>query len=161
VTASDDTHRAIRPLGVAVVLAGALLVLASFRLLDWYDIPEQATDATRSVTFGSLKTSADQLHGASVTGAYFDWLGWVLLIALIVVGVGANVRSRLADPLRALGFVLGLLGAASTFFALTRYFSATNSDHNIFYNSSWGLWAALTGFVIGGIGAVIGPGRAG
>ena len=159
-TGTDD-GRPVRVVGVALVLAGALLALASFRLLDWYDIPDRATDATRSVTFSALKTSADQLHGAGVAGAYFDWLGWVLLIALIVVGVGANVRSRLADPLRIIGFMLGLLGAASTFFALTRYFSATSSDHNIFYNSSWGLWAALTGFVIGGIGAVIGPGRAG
>src|SRR4051794_16793179 len=86
VTASDDAQRAIRPIGVVVVLVGALLVLGSFRLLDWYDIPNQGADATRSVTFSSLKTSADQLRGAGVAGAYFDWLGWVLLIALIVVG---------------------------------------------------------------------------
>jgi hypothetical protein len=159
VTASDDAQRGIRPLGVGVVLAGAVIVLASFRFLDWYDIPGQATDTTHSVTFSSLENSADQLSGATVTGTYFDWLGWLLLIALIVVGVGANVRSNFADPLRASGFVLGLLGAATTYLAMARYFSATGSDHNVFYNSSWGLWAALSGFVVGGVGAAIGPGR--
>jgi len=100
---------------------------------------------------------------ASVLALFWDPLRvspFAILLALIAVGVAANVRTRFTDPLRAGGFALGLLGAASTFFALARYFNATSSDHNIFYNASWGLWMALAGFVIGGVGAVIGPGRA-
>ena len=157
-TESGDA-RAVRVLGVALVLAGALLALAAFRLLDWYDISGHAADSAGSVTFSSLKTSADQLGGAGVAIAYFDWLAWVLLIGLILVGVAANVRTRLTDPLRVAGFLIGLIGAAATYYALAQHFNATGSAHNVFYNSTWGVWAALVGFALGGVGAVLGPGR--
>jgi hypothetical protein len=155
-----DGGRTVRARGVVLVLAGALLTLASYRLFDWYDVPGQAADSTRSVTFSALGTSADQLTDAAFATAYFDWLAWVLLIALILIGVAANVRSGLTDPLRVAGFIVGLGGAASTYFALTTYFDSAGSAHNVFDNSSWGLWAALAGFLLGGVGAALGPGRA-
>ena len=158
-TGTDD-GRPVRVVGVVLVLAGALLVLASFRLLDWYDVPGQATDSTRSVTFSALKTSADQLTDSGLATAYFDWLAWVLLVALILVGVAATARTRLADPLRVAGFLVGLLGAASTYFALTSYFDAARSEHDILDNSSWGLWSVLLGFLLAGVGAALGPGPA-
>lgn len=159
-TGTDDARHAIGTLGVGLVLAGALLTLASFRLLDWYDTSGHGADSAGTVTFDKLKASADQLGGAGVSAAYFDWLAWVVLLALTVVGAAANVRTRLTDPLRVAGFALGVIGVASTYYALAQRFSATGSGHNVFFNATWGVWAALAGFALGAVGAVLGPRRA-
>jgi hypothetical protein len=154
---TDERRRTIRVLGVAVVLVGALLVLAAFRFLDWYDVPARTADSAGNVTFGKLRASTDQLTGTGLAGAYFDWLAWVLLIALIITGVAANLATPISDPLRVAGFVLGLLGAIATYYALHQHFRATASHHGVFYNSTWGLWAAIGGFLLAAAGAVLGP----
>lgn len=156
---ADGTQRSFGVPGAVLVLLGAALALLSFRTLDWYDVPAQAADSAGKVTFGTLRTSAGQLNDAGVAAAYFDWLAWVLLFALIIVGVAANLPTPLADPLRVTGFVVGLLGVASTYFALAQHFDATGSEHTIFHNASWGVWAALVGFFLGAVGAVFGPRR--
>jgi hypothetical protein len=157
VTSTKGERRAIGVPGVILVLTGALLVLVAFRFLDWYDVPAHGADSAGDVTFGKLHSSADQLGGASVATAYFDWLAWVLLIALILVGVAANLATPITDALRVGGFLLGLLGAAGTYYALAQHFDATGSTHSVFYNSTWGLWAAFLGFLVGAAGAVLGP----
>jgi hypothetical protein len=50
-------------------------------------------------------------------------------------------------------------GVAGTYYALAEHLDAGGSDHNVFYNSTWGLWAALVGYLLGAAGAVIGPRR--
>jgi hypothetical protein len=160
VTASNGEERATVGLpGVILVIVGAILVLVSFRFLDWYDVSSQGADSAGSITFGKLQSSADQLGGAGVATAYFDWLGWLLLIALILVGVAANLATPLTDALRVAGFLLGLVGVAGTYYALAQHFNATGSEHSVFHNSTWGLWAALLGFLLGAAGAVLGPRR--
>lgn len=155
--------RAVRGLGVALVLTGALLALASFRLLDWYDVRTRGTDSTSTASFSALKNNADQLTGAGAATAYFDWLSWLLLIGLIVVGVAANVRTGLADPLRVAGVMIGVVGVVATYFAVAQLHDAQvaagGERHNPFYNSTWGLWLALFGFLVGSAGSVLGPGR--
>jgi hypothetical protein len=157
VTSAKDGQRIVGVPGVILVLVGAGLVLLSFRFLDWYDVPAHGADSAGDITFGKLHTSADQLGGAGVATAYFDWLAWVVLIALILVGVAANVVSPMTDGLRVGGFLLGMVGAGCTYYALAQHFNATSSDHSVFYNSTWGLWAAFLGFFVGAAGAVIGP----
>jgi hypothetical protein len=157
VTAAKDGQRIVGVPGVALVLLGAGLVLVSFRFLDWYDVPSRGADSAGDITFGKLHSSADQLGGAGVATAYFDWLAWVLLIALILVGAAANVVTPLTDGLRVAGFLLGMVGAACTYYALAQHFNATGSEHSVFYNSTWGLWAAFLGFLVGASGAVLGP----
>ncbi len=159
-TAGNDEERATAGLpGVALVIVGALLVLVSFRFLDWYDVSAHGADSAGSITFGRLQASADQLGNAGVATAYFDWLGWLLLIALILVGVAANLATPVTDALRVAGFLLGVVGVAGTYYALAQHFSATGSEHSVFYHSTWGLWAALIGFLLGAAGAVLGPRR--
>ena len=155
----QQRRRAIGLPGVALVLLGALLVLLSFRFLDWYDVPASA-DSSGDVTFSKLHASAEQLGGAGVATAYFAWLAWVLLLAVIVVGVAANVPSPAADGLRVAGFLVGALGVAGTYYALAQHFDATGSTHDVLHNSTWGLWAALLGFLIAAGGAGLGPRRA-
>ena len=147
--------------GVALVLAGAVLILVSFGFLDWYDVPARGADSVGNATFGHLQSLADQLSGAGSAHAYFGWLGWVLLIALILAGVAANVPFSAADPCRVAGFLLGLAGLVITYLAVTQLHNAQvaagAAKHSVFYNSTWGLWAALVGFALGAVGAVLGP----
>jgi len=150
--------RTIGVTGVVLVLAGAALALLSFRVLHWYDVPS-GHDSSGDVTFGKLHASADQLGGAGLAAAYFGWLAWMLLLAGIVLGVGANLPSGLADPLRVTGFVVGLVGAGGTLLALRQHFHAAGSDHGIFHNASWGIWAALAGYALIAAGAALGPRR--
>ena len=153
--------RAVRVPGVALVLAGAVLVIVSFGFLDWYDVPSQGADSVGDATFGHLRSLADQLDGAGSADAYFGWLGWALLIVLIVAGVTANLPFGPADPFRVAGFLAGLSGVAITYLAVAQLHNAQvaagAAKHSVFYNSTWGLWAALTGFAVGAIGAALGP----
>jgi hypothetical protein len=144
--------------GAALVLLGAVLVLLSFRFLDWYDVPSSA-DSSGNVTFSKLHSSADQLGGAGVATAYFDWLAWVLLLGVIVAGAAANVSTPVVDVLRVTAFLLGVAGAAATYYALAQHFDATGSAHSVLHNSTWGLWAALLGFLLAAAGGALGPRR--
>jgi hypothetical protein len=159
-TAAKEAQRLVGLAGIALVVAGAALVLVAFRFLDWYDAPASA-DSAPKITFDELHSSADQLGGTGLATAYFDWLAWVLLIALVAAGVAANVPGRRADPLRILGFVLGALGVAATFVAIEQLHSAQVSagatHHSVFDNSTWGLWLTLAGFALGAAGAALGP----
>jgi hypothetical protein len=148
---------------VGIVLAGALVALASFRLLDWYDTSARGADSTASSTFSDLRNNADQLSGAGTATAYFDWLAWVLVIALVFVGVGANLPVRPADLLRIVGSVVGVVGVVATYLAVAQLHNAQvaagGEKHSPLYNSTWGLWLALAGFACGAVGAVLGPRR--
>jgi hypothetical protein len=150
-----DARRGIGVPGLLLVLGGAALVLVSFRYLDWYAAPKSA-DSVPRITFSRLHDNGDQV-GAVVAKAYFDWLSWVLLIGVIAVGAVANAPSRIADALRVLGFLFGLVGTAATYYALAQYFDASGSKHNVLYHSTWGLWLALAGYLVAGIGAALGP----
>ncbi|HKC27529.1 MAG TPA: hypothetical protein VKB75_05920 [Jatrophihabitans sp.] len=156
-TARTDRRRLFGLTGVLLVLAGALIVLLAYRYLDWYSVAARGADSAGKVDFGKLRASADQLGGAGVATAYFDWLGWLLVIALIVVGVGANLVNPATDLLRVVGFLVGMVGAGATYYALAQHFNATGSKHSVFYNSTWGLWLTLAGFVFGAVGAALGP----
>jgi hypothetical protein len=164
VSGTDDAQRATRPLGVVVVLGGALLALAAFRLLDWYDTSARGPDSAGTATFSDLHDNADQLSGAGAATAYFDWLAWVLLLTMVCVGVAANLPIPPAEVLRVAGCIVGVLGIAATYFAIAQLHnaqvSAGGERHTAFYNSSWGLWLAFAGFAAGGIGALLGPRRA-
>lgn len=158
---TTTTHRSVRMLGVTLVLGGAVLVLIAFGLLDWYAVPTRhAADATDDITFRALHSSARQLGGTGLATAYFGWLAWLLLIGLILAGVAANLPFGPIDPFRVAGFLCGALGASATYLAVAQLHNAQVAagaeKHSVFYNATWGLWAALIGFVIGAAGAVLG-----
>jgi hypothetical protein len=156
--AGKGDERSVGVPGVVLVLAGSALVLVSYRFLNWYDYPRRA-DSVSQGDFGALRASADQLGGAGIAIAYFDWMSWAILIALILVGVAANLPVAVADGLRVLGFLLGVIGAGSTYYALAQHFNATGSSSSIFNHSTWGLWVVFVGFVLAAIGAGLGPRR--
>jgi hypothetical protein len=162
VDGAKDRGRSIGVPGVVLVLGGAVLVLVGFRFLDWYEQPAGA-DSAGKITFGALHATADQLGGAGAAAAYFDWLAWVVVIALIAAGLCANLPLPAADGLRVAGFLLGLVGVAATYFAIAQLHNAQVTagaqKHSVFYNSTWGLWAAFAGYFVAAVGSGLGPRR--
>jgi hypothetical protein len=157
VVTGTGTQRTVGAPGLFLVVLGGALVFVSIRYLAWYDVPHQAADSSGNITFAALQASSRQLGGAGVALAYFDWAAWALLIAVVAVGALSNAPVRAANGLRVLGFALGFAGALVTFYALLQHFRATGSPHFVLYNSSWGVWAALGGFLLAGVGAALGP----
>ncbi len=144
------------------MLLGALLVLASFRLLDWYGITTTA-DAASDTSFPALRNSVDQFGGARAATIYFDWLSYTVLIVAIIVGVLANLEWRFTELMRIVGFVVGATGVGATYYALLQYSDAQAdagaAQHNPLFNGSWGLAAVLLGFALLALGAFLGPRR--
>jgi hypothetical protein len=159
-TAATGDRRSFGLPGAILAIVGAALVLVAFRFLDWYDVAG-GTDSAGNATFGKLRSTADQLGDAGAARAYFDWLSWVLVIALVVAGIAANLPVPAADGLRVVGFLVGLIGAGATYFAIAQLHNAQVSagaeKHNLLYNSTWGLWTAFAGYLLGAIGAGLGP----
>jgi len=124
--------------------------------------PSESADTLKTAMLNSLagKANADQLS-APIASAYFDWLAWLLLILLIGVGIAANLSVPMTDALRVAGFLLGLLGASATYFAIAQLHDAQVAagaqKHSVFYKSSWGLWAAVIGYLAAAAGAALGP----
>lgn len=147
------------------MLVGATLLVLALRGLLWYsvDSAKGLNVAGTGFTFADLRGNADNLT-APVTGAYFNWLAWLLLVGVTVVGVAANLPTRAADGLRVAGLLIGLLGLVATYYALAQLFNAQRaaggSSHSVWHNSSFGVWAAFAGFALATIGAGIGPRRA-
>lgn len=144
-------------MGIALVLVGAVLVLLSFATLDWYAAPPPGPDVVSgSTTFSALHHNADQLGGAGLASAYFSWLSWLLLIAVITVGAATLVVRKNVDAYRVGGLFLGLVGAATTYYALNQMAGAS-SGGGTFDHASIGVWLTLAGFLLAGAGAAIGP----
>jgi hypothetical protein len=98
--------------------------------------------------------------GTGVNGlskAYFGWLGWVLLAVVGVIALAANLPTPVSPGLRILGLVLGLGGAVVTLFAIK--IGSNDSFSYDLKHGGVGYWVAIAGFVVTGIGAVIGPQR--
>jgi hypothetical protein len=143
---------------MSAVLLGGLAVLLALTVLDWYDY-DGGLNTVPAATFRSLRDAADFPGLPWIVPAYFDWLAWALLIAVIAVGTLANFPVRASDPLRAIGLVLGAAGTAVTYWALQEFRSYGDEGSYAFQAASLGLWFAMGGFLLAGIGAAIGPRR--
>ncbi len=156
--------RRLGVLGMLVVTLGAIMLIMSFTSLDWRQRATGGGDNVGRIDFAALRQNLEHFPAAGRPGpavAYFSWLCWVLLILLIIVGFAANVPTRRANGLRLTGFFLGLVGAAFTYYALTRYAQATHdlfgSGSGALDNADLGIWFALLGYLSAGAGAAIGP----
>ena len=156
--------RAVRPAGIVLTLAGAGLVLASIVALNWYAVENGVDSAGSGFGFHELNHNVEQLGGLPIARAYFTWLAPVLLMAVTMLGVLANVVSPITDWLRFLGFLAGVAGTATTYYAVDQLFHAqrlAGGSGSVWHNSTFGLWGALAGFLLAAAGAFLGPRRAG
>lgn len=150
--------------GIGLMAIGAVALLLSFTRLEWYKTPTATGDSVGQITFSELHHNLshfpDQGRPAASV-AYFGWLAWVLLMALIVVAFAANLPLKRPDGLRVLGFFLGLVGVALTYYTLSRYAQATHdlygTSSGALDNADLGIWCALGGYLLAGVGAALGP----
>ena len=182
----EDT---IGVVGMVIAAIGALLVVLAFTVFKWFrngtaDNPfGSKNDKSKfSDIHDALDKVSAQINGAGqglskdvsfgVSKLYFGWLGWVLLGVAVVVAVLALLPTAAAPALRLVGLIVGIAAAAITVWALdlisvsgtlaslvkSRGDSVPGFTDYI-KHSGLGAWAAIAGFLLIGIGAVIGPQR--
>jgi hypothetical protein len=160
----------VQPVGAALLAFGTVLVLASFTIFNWFrEGPGFFAGAGSQSTFSDLHNLLDATQRRAehlgiakhvsfgVSLPYFTWLGWVLLLAAVVLGalavspVGARVWA-----VKWLAAVVAAAGAATTFWALNLVTFERNAPNNanapdyagFLGHSGLGAWAAIAGFVV-------------
>jgi hypothetical protein len=148
-TRRDDT---IGVAGMIIAAIGIAAMLVSFLALKW---EKGGPDSKFSKIHDALSAGLPGVNGLSK--AYFGWLGWALLVVVAVIALAANLPTPVSPALRILGLLLGLGGAVVTLFAI-KVGSNDSFSYDIKHGGI-GYWVAIAGFVVAGIGAVIGPQR--
>lgn len=135
--------------GTVTAAIGAILVVIAFTAVDWFK---------DGVGFGDVRTILDgQSTPPQPADSYFGWLGWLLLVVTLVLCIAACTPSPAAQALRAVGAILAAISVAVTFFAIR--FSDGPAYTDYLKNARIGFYFALLGFLLMGIGALIGPRR--
>lgn len=131
--------------GATLAGIGAILLIISFTAVDWLKFG--------GTSFSDLHDAASSPGAPAMSSVYFGWLAWTLAIVLVVVAIVASLPSPASSPLRALGGVLGAAGIVFTIFGL----KGDQSFGDTFSNARGGFYLALAGFLLAGIGALMGP----
>jgi hypothetical protein len=137
--------------GTVTAAIGAILVVIAFTAVDWVkNSPSH---------FGDIKDALDANGSASggLAKAYFGWLGWLLLVVTIVLCIAACSPSPAAQALRAVGAIVAAISIAVTFFAIR--FGAYGPFTDYLKQARIGYYLTILGFILMGIGALIGPRR--
>lgn len=139
--------------GTTVAGVGAVLLIVALTAVDWF------SQGGVSLSFSEVhdRVSADSAAASGMASAYFSWLAWTLTIVGVIVAVAANLPSPAAGPLRALGAILAAAAIAFTFLAIRLATGGSYSDY--ISHASVGFYMAVVGFLLVGIGALIGPKR--
>jgi hypothetical protein len=165
-----------------LVVVGAALIVVADTVLRWFRDTHGSAfgGGAKETTFAKLHDELDALDklvssnpaashivhfGVSVQ--YFDWLGWVLLAAAVVLGLLAIAPiGPSAVGVRVLAVLAGLAGIGLTLWALDLVRTDASVGNNLAHSygwylshTSWGAWAALLGFLLVTLGAVMGPRR--
>lgn len=139
----------LAPVGFLVWAIGSTLMVWSFTSLTWYG-------ADSPPTFRDL---AHWLPDPPATNAamfdiYFDWLAWTLFAVLGALCLLNSTRLR-SRAVGVVGLVLGVVGAAvavSAVHAEGARAAAAGSWAGLLADGRVGLWFAVTGSVIAGVG---------
>lgn len=143
-------------LGAAISLVGAVLLVLSFTVVNWYSGGQSHfSDVHRLVQdLGSLATGPARL--------YFGWLAWVLAIVAVVAALVA-AAPVVGGPLRVVAPIVAAAGIVVTFFAVQFVRSGLDPGHeydgygSFLRNARVGFWFAVAGFLLVGLGALLGP----
>jgi hypothetical protein len=164
-----------------VAFSGAVLVVLALTVLTWF-----STDKVSSVFRAAGNRTFREVHHAlevtydkipaqlstyvdfGISRAYFGWLAWVLFAVAVVLAIIALLPTPAAPFLRVLGLLVGLAAAALTFWAIDLISLSGPVAKTIRHPSygdylshaNVGFWFAVVGFLLIGVGALIGPRRA-
>ena len=153
---SERRTRTIGVPGILLSVSGAVLVLLSLTTLTWYGGRSHGADSVGAITFSTLHRLTQVVPGESTSARwYFSWLAWTLLLIGIALGFAANLPTPAATVLRIAGLLTGLAGVAITYYALHQLFGSTGS--HVFDNADAGVYVAMAGYLIIGLGAAAGP----
>lgn len=139
--------------GSLLAVIGAAAIIVAFTAVNWF------SDFGTKNHFSDLHKITNTTFGAGVAKAYFGWLGWVLLAVTVILALAANVPSAAAAALRPLGAVVALVSIGLTFWAIKLSSAGTPGYSEYLKHARVGFYLAVAGFLIAGIGALIGPHR--
>lgn len=155
--------RSVGTVGMALTALGGLLVVVSFTALGWYHGASGA-DSVGSIGFGELHAQTRSFDAPQLARDYFTWFSWLMLLAVVALGIEANLPSRSSGVFKVFGLLVGVTGAGVTYLALNSLWGALadryGADVGVFRHTSAGLWLALGGFLLAGLGAALGPSAA-
>jgi hypothetical protein len=143
-------------LGSLIAAVGAVLVVLSFTVLDWF-----TRGAEPNSHFSQIHRVLDR-EGSLAAGTaklYFSWLGWALLVAVVVFALLANLPSPLTTAFRVIG-ALGAVAAIAVTFVAIKLVSApagAPSYSEYLKHTRIGFYVAIVGFLLVGVGAAVGP----
>jgi len=151
--------------GVIAALAGAVLGVLAFTVLNWFDGSDDSH-------FGDVRDVLKLLHAVSADRGtsylYFNWLAWVLLAVAVVAAIAANLATPIATPLKIFGALVGLAGIAVTFIAIdfvghippgADTGDAPRSYTDYLKHSRVAFYFAIAAFLLTTIAALIAPRR--
>lgn len=139
--------------GTTLAGIGFILLIIALTAVTWFK------QAGVSATFSDLSSTLDSNSNASgIASTYYGWLAWTLAVVGLVVAVAANLPSPASGPLRALGAVLAAAAIAVSFLAV-QLTSPGVAYWDYFKHLNIGFYLALLGFLLMGIGSLIGPKR--
>jgi hypothetical protein len=181
---SRPGYRAVGVPGLIVTAIGAVLVLVAFIGLKWFrdgsgnpvfqNIGSDSKFGNIADSFDEVKRQlADTQNGGlakyihfGIADSYFGWLGWALLVVVLVAALLAVTPTASSIGLRAIGVVLGIGAAALTVWALKIVTVSGPIAAQLGGNApTWGdyvkqsgvgAWLAIGGFVLMAIGAALG-----
>jgi hypothetical protein len=160
--------------GLIFVLLGTVGLVLSFTVLHWFHGDNGVnSDAGGLSTFSKIHKSIEQLDSGAaakfasfgVSNVYFAWLGWVLAGAAVVLGLIAVSRLGTRTPaLKILAAVVAAVGIGITAWAIdivsfTGPAAAATKGQDGYTeylkHTSFGAWAAVAGFLLILIGALL------
>jgi hypothetical protein len=175
--------------GLVLAVIGAALVVIAFTALKWLRKGSSGSffEDTKDTTFSKIHDGFDKLDkeiassGLSkykgdlhegVGPTYFGWLAWVLLAVTVVLAVLAVVPNPAAKLGRILGPIVALVAIGLTFWAidLVRFSGQLKrlleqngqkapSYGDFLKHANIGFWFTVGGFLLLGIGALLGTRR--
>ena len=145
--------------GAAIAAVGAILLIISFTALSWFSDfggSSHVSDIHRILAESSS-------FAGGVAKVYFGWLSWVLLVVVVVAALLANLPSPAATAFRILGPIVAAAAIALTFVAINLSGASAGPGapaYSEYLKHAWlGFYFAVAGFLLVGIGAIIGPRR--
>lgn len=130
----DNVRTEARWIGIVASCVGVGALLVSYFHANWF--------TARQTTFHFMHQA--RFRGAyGIAPAYWHWLGYALMAAVVTLTVAANVPTRVQRFSGLLAAAAGIVGAAITIAALF----AHSSLARVLRYSSIGVYLALFGFV--------------
>jgi len=138
--------------GLALAIAGGVLGVIAFTAVDWFkgDRPSHFHDV-----HNVLKALHAQHLDTAISKLYFDWLGWAVLAAAVIIAILANLPSPASAGLRVLGALIGLAGIGLTFWAIEFAHGVAYSE--FLKHARLGFYLTLGAFLLTTIASLLGP----